>query len=124
MADKKGRIAQIIQRNLSEIIIYQLESKITDFASITEVRVSDDYSYCKVFVAHVESDKIDSLVKYLNANAGKIRTLLSKKLDIYKTPALSFVKDDTFDKGHYIDDLIDNAINNKPKTLADLEDKK
>lgn len=121
MADKKGRVSEIIQRNLSEIIIYDLKDPITSFASIHEVKVSVDYSYCKVYVSHVEEDRCDELVSYLNNNSKKIRTMLSKKLDIFKTPELHFFRDMSYEKGKHIDDLISHALNSKPKTLADLD---
>lgn len=121
MADKKGRINEIIQRNLSEIIIYGLKDPITDFASINEVQVTDDYSYCKVYCSHVQESKCDDLVRYLNNNAKKIRMLLSKTLSIYKTPELSFIRDTSYENGKAMEDLIYQAIHNKPKTLKDLE---
>lgn len=121
MADKKGRINEIIQRNLSEIIIYGLKDPITDFASINEVQVTDDYSYCKVYCSHVQESKCDDLVRYLNNNAKKIRMLLSKTLSIYKTPELSFIRDTSYENGKAMEDLIYQAIHTKPKTLKDLE---
>lgn len=121
MADKKGRIAEIIQRNLSEIIIYGLKDPITSFASIHEVKVTDDYSYAKVFVSHVDEKRCDELVSYLNSHAKQIRSLLAKKLDIFKTPELRFVRDTAYEKGKAMDDLISHAINSKPRTLADLD---
>jgi ribosome-binding factor A len=115
MADKKGRVNEIIQRNLSEIIIYQLKDPITQFASINEVKVTDDYSYCKVYCSHVQEEKADELVNYLNNNAKKIRTLLSKTLSIFKTPELFFIRDVSFEKGKAMDDLIEKAVHSKPK---------
>ncbi|MFA6830324.1 MAG: 30S ribosome-binding factor RbfA [Bacilli bacterium] len=122
MADKKGRVAQIIQRNLSEIIIYELKDPITNFASINEVKVTDDYSYCKVYVSHVEESKCDELVSYLNNNAKRIRMMLSQKLSIFKTPEVSFIRDLAYEKGKAMDDLIYSAVHSKPKTLKDIEE--
>ena len=121
MADKKGRVSEIIQRNLSEIIIYELKNDLTNFASVNEVQVTSDYSYCKVYVSHINPDKADDLVNYLNNRAGKIRSMLASKISIYKTPALTFVKDTLFEKGKEMDDLIDHALNQKPLTLKELD---
>lgn len=123
MADKKGRINEIIQRNLSEIILYELKDPITKFASVNEVKVTDDYSYCKVYVSHVKIEKCDELVAYLNHNSKKIRAFLAKKLDIYKTPELSFIRDVSYEKGKEMEDLIYNAIHKKPVTLKDIQAK-
>jgi ribosome-binding factor A len=123
MADKKGRVQEIIQRNLSEIILYDLKSELTAFASVNEVKMTPDYSYCTVYVSHLIPEKSDDLVKYLNVRAGRIRTMLASRLSIYKTPALTFVKDELFEKGQAMDELIAHANYDKPLTLKDLEKK-
>ena len=120
MADKKGRVHAIIQKNLSEIIIHQLKDPITEFASITHVDVTSDYSYCNVYVSHLDSTRIDELAQYLNKRKGFIRTRLAATLDIFKTPDLIFHADKGYDKMAEMDALIDNAIHKKPKTLKDV----
>ena len=121
MADKKGRVQEIIQRDVSEIILYELKSPLCQYASINEVRMTKVYSYCKFYVTHMDPSKTDVLVDFLNTNAKKIRALLSKKLSIYKTPELSFYKDEVYEKARHIDLVIQNALAKKPVTLKDLE---
>jgi ribosome-binding factor A len=120
MADKFGRVQQIIKKDLTNIIIYQMKAKICDFASITDVKLTSDYSYCTVYVSHVESDKIDDLAAFLNNNKGYIRSLLAKSISIYKTPELKFVPDKLYDQAHQMDVMIDEAVNRKPTTLKDV----
>ncbi len=121
MADKKGRVKEIIQRNLSEIIIHDLKAPISQFASINEVEVTDDYSFCKVYCSHVQESKCDELVRFLNNNSKKIRMMLSKRISIFKTPELRFIRDTSYENGKAMEDLIYQAIHNKPKTLKDIE---
>ncbi len=116
MADKHGRVQELISKNLSEIIIYKLKSNLCHGASINDVYVTRDYSYCKVYVTHLDPEKSDALVNYLNKNAGKIRTMLAQTLDIYKVPQLTFIRDTVYENAKKIDDLIDRAINSKPRT--------
>lgn len=120
MADKKGRVQEIIQRNVSEIILYDLKSPLCQYASINEVRMTSDYSYCKFYVTHMDPEKTDVLVSFLNTNAKKIRNLLSKRLSIYKTPELAFFKDEVYEKAHHMDMVIENALKKKPVTLKDI----
>lgn len=120
MADKFGRVQQIIKKDLSNIIIYQMKNKLCDFASITEVKLTTDYSYCIVYVSHVDSSKIDELVAFLENRKGYLRSQLAKSLSIYKTPELNFVADRLFDQAHEMDVKIDEAINRKPVTLKDV----
>ncbi len=120
MAEKYGRINALIQKNLSEIILYELKSPVTEFASVNEVKVTTDYSYATIYVSNIDASKVDSMVSFLNNRQGKIRSRLAKKLDIYKIPELKFVKDDLFEKGKAREDLIDKALNEKPTTLKDV----
>lgn len=120
MADKFGRVQQIIKKDLSNIIIYQMKNKLCEFASITEVKLTSDYSYCDVYVTHIQPDKIDELVSFLNNRKGYLRTQLAKSLSIYKTPELRFIPDRMFDKAHEMDVKIQEAVNRKPVTLKDV----
>lgn len=120
MADKKGRVQAVIQKDLSEIILYELKSPVTKFASVNEVKMTIDYSYCKVYVSDINPDKTDEVVRYLNNNKGKIRTMLSKKLSIYKTPDLIFLSDKTYEESTEMEKFIEMANNKKPVTLKDV----
>lgn len=120
MADKKGRVQAVIQKDLSEIILYELKSPVTQFVSINEVKMTVDYSYCKVFVSDINPDKTDEVVRFLNNNKGKIRTMLSKKLSIYKTPDLLFVSDKTYEQNSEMEKFIESINNKKPVTLKDV----
>lgn len=120
MADKFGRVQQIIKKDLSNIIIYQMKNKVCDFASITEVKLTSDYSYATVYVSHVDPDKIDELVAFLDNRKGYLRSQLAKSLSIYKTPELKFVADKLYDQAHEMDVKINEALNRKPVTLKDV----
>lgn len=121
MADKKGRVNEIIKRNLSEIIIYDIKNELTRYCSINGVFTTKDYSYCKVYVSHIDPSKNENLVNFLNKRKGEIRTMLSKKLDIYKTPALIFVTDTNIENINRIDKLVHDAQNSKMYTLKDYQ---
>ena len=123
MADKKGRVQELIQRIVSEIILYDLKNDLCKFASVHEVRMTSDYSFCKIYVSHIDSTKADDLVELLNSKAKFIRSKLASKLDIYKTPELRFEKDTLYENSLKMDALIEKAINSKPTTLKDLDKK-
>ena len=108
MASKKERIQSIIGKHLSDIIIFKMKNDLTPLASINEVDVNQDYSIAKVYVTHLQQDKIDNLIKFLNIHKGEIRSMLAKSIDIYKVPELVFIKDDLFDKGQKIDNIINS----------------
>lgn len=124
MSERKKRVAQLVFKNLSDIILRDLKAPICQLASVNEVRLNADNSVATVYVTHLESDKREPLLKYLVKNKGKIRSMLASRMDIYKVPDIVFKLDDLYDKGERIDKLLDTALNKTPKTLDDIPDKK
>lgn len=106
MADKKKRIQTLVAKNLSDIILTDLKSELCALASINEVRVTNDYSHATVYVTHLDRERIEPLLKFLNSRKGQIRALLSAKLDIYKIPELNFVADELYDQAARIDSIL------------------
>jgi len=104
MADKKLRIQTLIAKNLSEII-HDLKDDLAPLACVNQVEVNDDFSIAKVYVSHLQKEKVPSLISMLNYNRGFIRSKLAKTLDICKIPDLVFIEDDLYEKGQKIDNI-------------------
>lgn len=106
MANKKERIHALIQKNLSDIIIFNMKNPLMRLASVNSIDLTNDYSYCKVYISHLKLESIDEVVEALNKSKGFIRSELARKMDIYKVPELTFVRDETFDNGERIESII------------------
>lgn len=106
MANKQARIASLIQKNISDIILYELKNPIMKLVTVNGCDVSKDNSVAKIYVSHLEHDKVDKTLDELNRAKGSIRTSLAKKMDIYKVPELIFIKDDTLDKYERIEEIL------------------
>ena len=106
MANKQARIASLIQKNISDIILFELRNPIMRLVTVNACIVSNDYSVAKIYISHLDHDKISEALDELNRAKGAIRTSLAKKMDIYKVPELVFIKDDTYDNGEKIEAII------------------
>ncbi|MFA6942723.1 MAG: 30S ribosome-binding factor RbfA, partial [Bacilli bacterium] len=73
---------------------------------VTDAEVSNDFSYAKIFVSFMGSDDKEEQLARLNKAKGFIRSGLAKRLDIRKTPELTFVYDDTLDKAMHLEELL------------------
>lgn len=109
MANKKARIASLIQKNISNIILFELKNPKLKLITVNACTVSTDNSLAKVYVSYLEHDKVDEALFELNKAKGVIRSSLAKKLDIYKVPELVFIKDDTLDNYERIEELLKNT---------------
>ena len=115
------RVADQIQRDLAEIIAFELKDPRVGMVTITEVQVTPDYAHAKVFFTML-SDKPDDIrntTEGLRAAAGYIRRELGRRVTIHTLPELHFVDDNSTARGMEMSKLIDEA---NATRAADAED--
>lgn len=106
---KQKRLEGTIRKTISDIIQFGLKDPNVGFVTITDVHVSNDHSFAKVFVTFLGKDaRAQAGLKALNRAKGFIRSELSQRLDIRRTPDLIFVLDETEMKARHIDEIIHN----------------
>jgi len=104
------RIAGLIQRELSQILHHEVKDLRLKLVNISDVEVTRDLSYAKIFFTMLDEKKSkDTLVALTNAS-GHLRSILAKRIDIRTIPKLQFVFDDSMLRGNKISNLIDEAI--------------
>lgn len=108
MADRTARIQSIISKNITEIIHYELKNPRIGFCTVSEVWVSSDFSYARVYVSFLGAKYPKQNLEELNKTRGYVRSSLAKKLDIRKTPEISFYLDETYEKINRLDELLSN----------------
>lgn len=111
-SNRNHRISGEIKKIVTNIIRTQLKDpRISDMFSITDVNITEDLRYAKVFVSVYGNEKsnIDTLDALRNAK-GYIRKELGKNLKIRYIPELIFEKDQSIEHGIYINKLIDEVM--------------
>lgn len=105
------RVADQIQRDLSEIIAFELKDPRVGMITITEVQITADYAHSKVFFTMLSDDKeaVKNTVAGLQKAAGYIRIQLGKRLSIHTLPNLHFFHDTSTARGIEMSRLIDEA---------------
>ena len=106
MANKQERIASLIRKNIAEIIQFDLKNPHLGFVTIPEVKVSNDFSYAKVYVSFIKEEDIKSGMEVLEHSKGFIRSELASKMDIRRIPGISFVLDEGYKKEARIEELL------------------
>ncbi|HBT18535.1 MAG TPA: 30S ribosome-binding factor RbfA [Clostridiaceae bacterium] len=108
---RSGRINEEMKKEISAIIMNGLKDpRITAMITITDVEVTSDLRYAKVYVSifGTETEKEESFLGLKNS-AGFIRREVGKRIQLRYVPELIFVVDDTIDRGMHIDELIKKA---------------
>ena len=115
---KKGqgrpqRLGDLIQREVSELIRMEVRDPRVGMITITSVDVSPDITHAKIFFTVLEKEKLQETLAGLNRSAGFLRSQLAKRIQMYTTPELRFVYDESVERGDHLSRLIDAAL--RPK---------
>ncbi|MBX9904765.1 MAG: 30S ribosome-binding factor RbfA [Burkholderiales bacterium] len=105
------RIADQIQRELSEIIRLELKDPRVDLITITDVEVTQDNAHAKIFFTALgEPVQQEAATKALNHAAGFLRSALAKSIKLRTVPQLHFHYDISVERGVRLSKLIDDAV--------------
>src|ERR1044071_1606472 len=115
------RIAQQIQQTLSELIRRELRDPRLGMVTLTEVRVSKDLSYAKVYFS-VLGAQPQQAQEILDAAAPLLRGPLGRALGIRHSPELRFVQDELIEKGAKLSALINKAVKEDAARHVDEDD--
>jgi ribosome-binding factor A len=109
------RIADQIQRELSEIIRMELKDPRVGLITITDVEVTQDNEHAKVFFTSLgEPVQQEAAERALNHAAGFLRSSLAKVMKLRTVPQLRFNYDVSVERGMRLSNLIDEAVSGKP----------
>lgn len=116
MVNKKDKMNNIIQRELSSILQTEVKDPAIGFCTITGVSITNDLSIAKVYVTFLDK-YTKKHMQALEHSKGFIRSLLAKRLTIRKCPELQFVLDTSLEYGNKIESIIDelNKESNREK---------
>lgn len=106
MADRTQRIQSIIGKNITEIIQFELKNPRIGFCTVNEVWVSSDFSYARVYVSFLGAKYPKQNLEELNKTRGYVRSSLANKIDIRKTPEITFYLDETYAKMDRLDEVL------------------
>ena len=115
-----GRINEEIQRELSALIRAVKDPRVADagMVSVTAVETTPDLKYAKIYISALDKANSAQLLKGLKSASGWLRRELGRALNLRNTPELSFVRDDSIDKGAHILDLLRDPEVVKPPNPA------
>jgi ribosome-binding factor A len=106
---RASRVAHQIQRALSELIRREVRDPRLGMVTLTEVQVSKDLSYAKVFYSVLGAEKSQAQ-EILNDAAGMLRGAVGRALGLRHSPELRFVNDELIESGAKLSALIHKAV--------------
>ena len=126
---RQERIADLIQRELSDIVQRRIKDPRLEGLTITGTRVSPDYMYADIHFYRLGGDQegLEEAREGLESALGFIRRELGARIKTRFTPELRFHLDESIDYGDHIDSLLAQIRKERQKdadeAAGDAEDR-
>ena len=116
MRIRPERVGQKMRREIAEILDHRLrDPRLTSMVSITDVEVTQDLSFARVYVSTLQSGaERASVLEALNAAAGFVRHELRPVLGLREVPEVRFVLDESIERGARVDEILRKLEKGEP----------
>ena len=102
------RISRQLQRELSQIILYELEDHRIGFVTVTKVKPASDLKSARVYISvFAGQTNQKQSIDCLNRASGYIQKIIGPRLKLRFLPNLTFFLDDSIEKQFTIFKLIE-----------------
>ena len=120
---KLGRTTEDIKRELTDILRHVKDPRVSDaFISIIRVEVTNDLSYCNVYISAMEGlERAKLALKGLKSASGFIRRELGNRLKLRHMPELIFHATDSIEYSANISRIL-NSLDIKGDEEEDEQD--
>lgn len=103
---RASRLNEQLRREITDIVRTQLRDPRIGAVTITDVRVTADLDFARIFFTTLEPDAAGSSLEGLRAAAAYIRGELGRRLHIRHVPELRFQPDETLEHARRIESLL------------------
>jgi ribosome-binding factor A len=105
---RSHRVAEQIQRELADLLQFEVKDPRVSMVTITEVEVTGDLAHAKIYYSAAENPP--ELMQGLVKASGFLRSQLSHRMLLRTVPQLHFVYDASIERGMRLSKLIDEAV--------------
>ncbi len=112
-SSRSRRVGEQIQRELAQLIQFEVKDPRVEWVTISAVKVSRDFSHATVYytVLGKTAEELDASVEAgLGKAAGFLRRELGHRMKLRTIPQLHFKYDDSTERGNRLAHLIDQAV--------------
>lgn len=115
MSVKIDRIASQLVKEISYILATEVKDKEITFVTVTDVKLSNDLSFAKVYYTVLEEDRKKETMEALKNASSFIRKMLADRIEIRHIPELEFIYDNSIAYGNRIEHIIEQIHEEEKK---------
>jgi ribosome-binding factor A len=107
MSKRTERVADLIRREMMDILMRKMRDPRLSFISVTGVEVAADLGSAKIWLSSLDGvEKRAEIVKVLTHAAPFLRRELAPRLGLREVPELRFAYDESIERGARVEDLL------------------
>ncbi|OGW84538.1 MAG: ribosome-binding factor A [Omnitrophica bacterium RIFCSPLOWO2_01_FULL_45_10] len=111
---RPGRVQEALRQEISRIVQNEVKDPRLGFITITNVEITRDLRYAKVYFSVLGESKDKRLtLKALNSAKGYMKNLISERIKLRFMPEIVFKIDESFADTKKITDILDNLKKEK-----------
>ncbi len=123
MSKRTERVADLIRRELADILMRRMRDPRLGFVSITGVEVSGDLTHATVYLSSLDgAEGRVEVVKVLSHAVPFLRRELAPRLGLREVPTLRFIYDESIERGARIEELLKKIKDGPPPDDDDDDD--
>ena len=111
---RQDRVKEQIMREMAELVRKCLKDPRTGFITINDVEITRDYSHATIYYTVLDDRTREITADALEHAKGYLRSELSKRLSVFRTPELHFEYDESVERGMSLSHLIEQVAAEKP----------
>lgn len=110
---RTSRVGENVRDALVEVFRHDLKEVNVGWSSISEVEVSPDLHYARVYVTGLKEEETKETVEALRRVAPRIRHYLGRRIHLRYTPELDFRYDETAMRASRVELLLSQVLPKK-----------
>lgn len=112
MNQRIQRVNQLIKKELSQIILQEIDFPKNALVTITRVDSSPNLIQTKVYVSVIPEDKIEDVLEILEKSIYDLQQILNKRLNMRPVPKIKFVMEKETVEAGRIEELLEEIKKN------------
>ena len=118
---RTSKVGEMVREALVEVFRHDLKTDL-GFTSITEVEVSPDLHFARVYISGLKEDETREVAERLQDLRGRVRKFLGARIRLRYTPELDFRYDETTMRASRIEEILMQVAPKAEPPAAEPED--
>lgn len=113
MSNRIQRVNQLIKKELSQIILREIEFSPGILVTVTRVETTPNLIEAKIFISVMPEEKTLDALKALNQNIYELQQKINKRLNMRPVPRINFVEEKKTKEASRIEEILEELKKEK-----------